>query len=240
MDGLAVRTTAQQQITHADQPLVYGRRSTNDPSVPVELDLDIRSAAPPWEQGSLLAEAARVLAEQEEGDQMGGPRFEQLARVTGTLRVGGDRHDIRGGALRVRRQGIRRTTTFRGHAWQSAVFPSGRGFGYIVYPPREDGKVTYNEGFLFEGDGQLIPAWVVRAPWLRSLQPSGEDVTVVLETEKGTTTIQGESIISTFSGAIEGLGNPVLQQAIARYTWDGESANGMMERSTRSDQVARP
>jgi hypothetical protein len=124
--------------------------------------------------------------------------------------------------------------------WQSAIFPSGRGFGYQVYPPRDDGKPTFNEGYLFDGEGELIPAWVARAPWLHTLEPSGEDVSVVLETAKGTTTIRGESIISTFGGVIEGLGSPLLQSAIARYTWDGESANGMMERSTRADQIKRP
>jgi hypothetical protein len=33
---------------------------------------------------------------------------------------------------------------------------------------------------------------------------------------------------------------PVLQQAIARYTWDGESAHGMMERSMPGHQISRP
>ena len=28
-----------------------------------------------------------------------------------------------------------------------------------------------------------------------------------------------------------------LQQAITRYTWDGESANGMLERSTPLDKL---
>ena len=207
--------------------------------MPVELTLDIRAAAPPWENGALLAEAARVLAEQDEGHLMGGPRFEQLARATGTLRVGERAHDIDGGALRVRRQGIRRTATFRGHAWQSALFPSGRGFGYIVYPPRDDGLPTYNEGYLFEGDGELIPAWVVQAPWLKRKVPSGEDVSVVLETEKGTATIQGQSIISTFSGMGDIPGSPFLQQAISRFTWDGETANGMTERSTLAEKLER-
>ena len=82
-------------------------------------------------------------------------------------RLGDNEYAIDGGALRIRRQGIRRLGTFRGHAWQSALFPSGRGFGYIVYPERDDGLPTYNEGYVFEGDGALIPAWVVDAPWLR-------------------------------------------------------------------------
>lgn len=231
LDGLAVATTVHEQIA--------GHFSSEEATVPVEVHIDIRSAVPPWENGALVAEAGRVLAEQEEGDLMGGPRFEQLSRATGTLRVGDQSHEIHGGALRVRRQGIRRLPTFRGHAWQSALFPSGRGFGYIVYPPRDDGKATYNEGYLFEGDGELIPALVVQAPWLRSVEPSGEDVSVVLETDRGTTTIHGESIISTFHAMLDIPGALVLQQAISRFTWDGETANGMTERSSVGEQVKR-
>ena len=52
--------------------------------VRVQFDLDIRSAVPPWECGTLLEEAGHVLATQEEGALMGGPRFEQLFRTTGT------------------------------------------------------------------------------------------------------------------------------------------------------------
>ena len=60
----------------------------------------------------------------------------------------------------------------------------------------------------------------------------------MIETERGTTTIAGESLISTYHGMIpdDGIGL-VLQQGIVRYTWDGESANGMMERSMPSDGV---
>ena len=231
--GDAVETTVDAQMR--------GQRPDGASRVAVELELDIRSAAPPWENGALLAEAARVLEEQEEGALMGGPRFEQLFRATGSFTVDGETRAVRGGGLRIRRQGIRRLARFWGHAWQSAVFPSGRAFGYIVYPPRDDGKATYNEGYLFEGDGDLIPATVVDAPWLRRMQPKGEDVSVVLATDHGTTTIQAESQISTFSafGTETGI-FPVLQQAIVRYTLDGESANGMMERSMPPDQVERP
>jgi hypothetical protein len=210
--------------------------------VDVEIEIDITAAVPPWENGALLPEAKRVLDEQDEGALMGGPRFEQLSRATGRARIGQKEYPIEGGALRVRRQGIRRLGTFRGHAWQSALFPSGRGFGYIVYPPREDGLPTYNEGYIFDGDGDLIPAWVVEAPWLRRLTPKDEDVSVVLESERGTTRIDGRSLMSNFT-VMGGVGAnpdfPVLQQAIAHYTWDGESANGMMERSTRGGQIDR-
>lgn len=166
--------------------------------IDVDIALDIRSAVPPWEPGTLLPEAAHVLATQEEGALMGGPRFEQLSTVTGTVRVGDEAHDLRGGGLRIRRRGVRRLADFRGHAWQSARFPDGRAFGYIAYPPRTDGKPTFNEGYVFDGSGPLVPARVVRAPWLTTAQAHGEDVSVVLGTEAGTTTIAGETVLSTF------------------------------------------
>ena len=71
-DGEANQTSIQAQIDGWTPGTRRGDR------VAVELELDIRSAAPPWESGTLLEEAGRVLATQEEGDLMGGPRFEQL------------------------------------------------------------------------------------------------------------------------------------------------------------------
>jgi hypothetical protein len=232
LDGLAFDN-------HVDRQMAGGL-PVGEPSVPIEVDIDIRSAAPPWENGALLEEAGKVLAEQDEGALMGGPRYEQLFRMTGRFRVGDEEWELRGGGLRIRRQGVRRLARFRGHAWQSSVFPSGRGFGYIVYPPREDGLPTYNEGYLFEGEGGLIPARVVDAPWLRRLVPRGESQRVVLETEDGRTeTILGETLVSSFS-VIAGTTDvtfPVLQQSIVRYTWGAETANGMMERSMPPEQL---
>ena len=147
---------------------------------------------------------------------------------------------MRGGALRIRRQGVRRLARFWGHAWQSAVFPSGRAFGFLTYPARDDGKPTYNEAFLFDGDGALIPARVLEAPWLRRMQPRGQHFQVVLGTEDGRTeTISGESLVSAFSviPVTADMSFPVLQQAIVRYTWGGETANGMSERSTLPEHM---
>jgi hypothetical protein len=224
---------------HVDQQMA-GALPIGPLTVPVGLEVDIRSAVPPWENGALRAEAAKVLAEQEEGALMGGPRYEQLFRMTGRYRVGDDERELRGGGLRIRRQGVRRLARFWGHAWQSSVFPSGRAFGYIVYPERDDGKPTYNEGYVFDGDGALVPAKVVEAPWLRQMEPKGQQLEVVLETEDGRTeTIRGESLLSSFSAipVTEDMAFPVLQQAIVRYTWGGEAANGMMERSSLPEHL---
>jgi hypothetical protein len=210
-------------------------------STDVAIEIDLVPAVPPWMNGALLDEAKRVLDTQDEGDLMGHPwRFEQLCRASGTVRIGNEQFDIDGGANRIRRQSIRRLATLRGHAWQAALFPSGRGFGYIAYPPRNDGKATYNEGYVFEGDGDLVPARVVQAPWLRALAPKGDDVTCVLDTAKGTTvTVRGETALSTFMimPPDVGGGGLQLQQAIVRYSWDGEEAVGMLERSTAAASI---
>jgi hypothetical protein len=233
LDGTAIQTTVEAQIT--------GTPSADELRVPVQLELDVKSAAPPWKNGTMSAEAARVLSDStEERDLMGdlgGFRYEQLFRTTGRFRGRDQTRKVRGGGLRIRRQGIRRLTRQWGHCWQSAIFPSGRGFGYIAYPPRWDGKPTYNEGYVFDGEGALIPAGVTQAPWLQSMQPSGQDVSVVLETERGTTTIRGETALSNFSAIMDFT---ILQQAVVRYTWEGETANGMLERSMPPDALDEP
>ena len=235
LDGVAAGTTVQAQIEGRLPGAGAGE-------VPVRAEIDIRPAAPPWENGSTSDEARRILSTQEEGWLIGYPwRFEQLCRASGTITVGGEQHRLDGGANRIRRQSIRRLARLWGHVWQAGMFPGGRGFGCIVYPPRDDGKTTYNEGYVFDGDGALIPARVLRAPFLRTLTPRREDVSLVLETARGTIAIGGETLASTFHVMPPEVGGGLqLQQALARYTWDGESGVGMIERSTTPERLARP
>ena len=236
LDGIAAQTTAQAQIEGWLPGAGAGAQ------VPVRAEVDIRPAAPPWENGSTSDEARRILSTQEEGWLMGYPwRFEQLCRASGTITVGDEQHRLDGGANRIRRQSIRRLAKLRGHVWQAGLFPGGRGFGCIVYPPHDDGHPTYNEGYVFDGDGALIPARVARAPFLRTLTPRGEDVSLVLETARGTIEVGGQTLTSTFHVMPPEVGGGLqLQQALARYTWDGESGVGMIERSTTPERLAQP
>lgn len=209
--------------------------------VPITADIDIRGAIPPWFNGELRAEAKWVMENQdEERFLMGYPwRFEQLCRCSGSLTIGGETFAIDGSANRIRRQGVRRTATLWGHAWQSAIFPSGKGFAYITYPERKDGKATYNEGHVFLGDGELVPAKAVDPPWLSSLAASGQDVSFGMETDAGDSyEITGTTEVSTFMVMPKELaGGLQLQQAICRYTWDGETAPGMIERSIAPESL---
>ncbi|WP_433631744.1 hypothetical protein [Nocardia sp. CA-120079] len=224
---------------------------TDGPLVDVEFRVEATMAVPPWVQGALRNDAGDRLKNSVEGDLMGGPRYEQLFRATGSVTVDGSEQRFTGSGLRIRRQGVRRLAEFWGHCWQSAVFPSGKAFGYMAYPPRADGKPTFNEGFVFVGDGDLIPARVVRAPWLTRLQALGEDVSLVLETAEGTVSIEGETVVSTHdvhhndkTYSVESLKQeqsdfPAVQQAGVRYRWDGEETFGMLERSNPLDKIAR-
>jgi hypothetical protein len=220
---------------------IDGALSGRGDPVRIDAEVELRPAVPPWMNGGLLPGAKRVLDTQEEGDLMGHPwRFEQLCRATGWLRIGDETFEIDGAANRIRRQSIRRLVKFRGHVWQASLFPSGRGFGYIAYPSRRDGKDTYNEGYVFEGEGELIPARMVDAPWLGSLQPKDQDVSCVIEPVTGkTVTIGGRTTASTFMVMPPDVGGGMqLQQALVRYSWDGEDAIGMVERSTAPGESA--
>jgi hypothetical protein len=232
IDGQAHATTVDAQIG--------GEFPGHGDLVPLRAEIDIRGAVPPWMNGSLLPEAKWILENQEEGYLMGHPwRFEQLCRTAGSLRIGDETFEIQGSANRIRRQGVRRTASLWGHAWQAAVFPSGKGFAYITYPARKDGKATLNEGHVFLGDGELVPARAVDPPWLSSLAASGQDVSFGMETADGTTyEVRGETVLSTFMVMPKELaGGLQLQQAICRYTWDGESSTGMLERSIAPESL---
>jgi hypothetical protein len=215
---------------------------TTGKRAPLKFEVDCETVVPPWVQGSMSTEAKeRMAVKTVEGEFMGGERLEQLCRISGKISWDGVERNFKGGALRIRRQGVRNVSGFWGHCWQSAVFPSGKAFGYIAYPPRPDGQPSYNEGFVFRGEGELIPARVVEAPWLRHFQFSGEDVSLVLETRDGTRyRIGAESFggMPTLPGG--GFTFPPLFQSIVRYRWDDEEAFGMMERSNLPEKVKLP
>jgi len=206
--------------------------------VPVDIDVEMTMAVPPWMPGSLLPEAAAIL-QGEQGEMMS-PRYEQLCRVVGSVRIGDRTLDLAGQGLRIRRTGPRAFSGFWGHCWQSALFPSGKAFGFNIYPPRKDGKPSYAEGFVFDGAGTLVPARPVQVPWMRKLVTTGEPVPLVLETVDGRRVeIDGTSFTNVRSrgSAVLPPEFPIVQQAHVEYRWDGETSTGMMERSTLPDSM---
>ena len=223
-DGPAVDGHVNQQIHRTLDP----SRRTH-----VRLAVELVMAAPAWVQRTSQEElAAMSKTEAAEAGFMGiGYRFEQLFRAHGTFSVDGRTRDFKGTGLRIHRQSQRPLAGFRGHCWQSALFPDGRAFGYITYPPRDDGSPSYNEGYIYQ-DGKMFPARVAQVPWLRRIVGQGDDVSLELTSELGRTRIAGRSALSTFRVGNPDIGGLNLQQGGALYRWDGQSAYGMIERSS--------
>jgi hypothetical protein len=209
----------------------------------VAFGIDFFPAAPPLISGTLTEDSKKLMSG-EQGTFIS-PRFEQLCRAEGFLEIDGKRRSFKGQVLRIKRQGVRKFEGFWGHCWQSALFPSGRAFGINVFPPRADGKPSFNEGFVFDGDGVLKPARAVQMPWMHKFNVRGEDVPLVLETADGLITIQGKTFINCRSrGGGGGKAStvvppsfPIVEQSHATYHWDGETATGMIERSTLREQM---
>ena len=221
--GTALDGTVDQQIA-----------KTLDPNkrTPVRFDIELEMVTPAWVQDISAEKVAQMsAADATEAANMGiGWRFEHLFRAKGVFALDGKCREFNGVGLRVKRQSVRPLGGFRGHCWQSAVFPDGRAFGYITYPPREDGK-AYNEGYIFQ-DGKMYPARAVKIPWLRRIIGEGDDASLELESDLGITRIHGVTALSTFRVGNPDIGGLNLQQGGVRYTWDDQTAYGMIERSS--------
>lgn len=219
------------------QQLIDDSFPASPPMREVSFEIDFWPAVPPMISGT-LTEASAELMSGEQGSFIS-PRYEQLCRAKGVLTIDGERREFSGQILRIKRQGVRKFEGFWGHCWQSALFPSGKAFGVNTFPPRADGKPSFNEGFVFDGDGVLKPARAVQAPWMKKLYTGGEDVPLVLETADGLVTIEGTTFVNcrSLGASVLPASFPIVQQAHARYRWDGEEACGMIERSTLRDQM---
>ncbi|MCB2080493.1 MAG: hypothetical protein KDE55_22720 [Novosphingobium sp.] len=230
-DPHKVRQLTAQQLIDLDIP-------DSPPMVETAFDIDIYPVVPPLISGTLTADSREAMSG-EQGTFIS-PRYEQLCRAKGSLTLDGDRREFSGQALRIKRQGVRKFEGFWGHCWMSAVFPSGRAFGVNTFPPRDDGKPNFNEGFIFDGSGALKPARAVVTPWMEELFASGEPCNLVLETADGRETIEGVTFVncrSVSNNTIMPEKWPIVQQAHATYTWNGETATGMIERSTLVEKM---
>lgn len=204
--------------------------------VPVQFAVELNMVTPCWVQDFRTEAVARMSeADAIEAANMGiGWRLEHLFRGQGSLTIDGKTRTFTALGSRIKRQSVRPLGGFRGHCWQSAVFPDGRAFGFCAYPQRDDGSEAYNDAYIFQ-DGRMYPAKATRIPWLRRIVGAGDEASLELESERGTTRIEGVTALNTFRVNSEQLNGLNIQQGGVRYTWDGQSAYGMIERSSRRE-----
>lgn len=88
----------------------------------------------------------------------------------------------------------------------------------------------------------MYPARAVKMPWLRKFVPEGDDAALELVSELGTTRIEGTTLFSHFDFHNPEMagGQFNLQQTGVRYSWDGQTAYGMMERSSVDNAIESP
>jgi prepilin-type processing-associated H-X9-DG protein len=234
--------------TVADQ--LAGRAGEGEP-IEVSVEVEMTMAVPPWIRGEMTTEARSRLAGTDEAlfiGGVGGMNCKQLFRASGTARFGDEERTFTATGLRVHRQGVRKTGEFRGHVWQSAVFPSGKAFEALAFPDHPDGTPGYTEGFVFDGIN-VYPATVAQAPWMTEFVAYDGDVRLVLESALGRTEVGGSTRCSTaMPGAAATSGVPIMSsgasrhdlffhQGSAEYSWGGETALGMIERSLPAAQL---
>ena len=206
--------------------------------VPVSWEVDLEMVTPAWVQ-DYREEKLVGMTERERADagSMGyGWRIEHCFRGRGWLDVGDEKREFGCTGSRIHRQSVRPMGAFRGHCWQEAVFPDGRAFGYIAYPPLPGAEAddSYNNAYLYV-DGRFIPARAKEIPFLRNVMPRGDDVSVEFESELGTTRIAGSTVNATFHMGNPGVNGFNNQQGGVRYEWDGQVAYGMIERSSPAE-----
>jgi len=223
------------------ETLIHG--APEGPRREVTVEIETRSAAPPWISGTMSAQARELFGRDSlEHSFVGkGFRYEQTVLVTGRCSIEGERYEFSGRGLRVHRRSSRNPAgKFRGHVWQTTVFPSGRAFGYTAFPPAGPGDRPFVEGFYFDGEA-MWPADFPRIPWMTHAAPGPQDVSLTLATERQEIRIAAEVLATNFSTqrmAASSDGVPLLQQqGCALYHLGDEQAVGMIERSNFRDQL---
>lgn len=223
---------------HVDEQ-IDGSFKTSTKTTTVHADVDMTMVTPAWVQEVSTDTDSMDDKDADNAQAMGlGYRFEHHFRATGTLTIDGETRSFNATGTRIHRQSIRRLDGFFGHCWLSAVFPDGRAFGCLAYPPREgETEYSYNDAVIYQ-DNRLLPARIVEAPFLSRIVGEGDDVSVVLQSELGLTHIKGTTCLTTFRVNNPEIGGMNLQQGSALFSWDDQSAYGMVERS-RHESLTR-
>jgi hypothetical protein len=221
-----------------------------EPAEALAFDLDITIAKPPWSHGSYLTgELANAVAagEAPRAPWSQGMRYEQLIRVSGTIRTKDGEMPLSGAGMRTHRLGPRNTAAFPGHAWFTALWRDGRCFG-LTKKCGADGVSRDHEAWVSLGDDRHA-AEIVDCTLFTQKLP-GEELKIELSSPLGLTTIRGEVMGTNFvsmkqpdpqrhcPGADRSHGHDrIMTQAVVRYEWDGAIGEGMAERSLRVDDM---
>jgi hypothetical protein len=210
----------------------------------IALDFDVETVAP-----TFLAAAGGEHATPHEG-QAFSSHYEQMYRVNGTVSIDGTTVTVGGFGLRDHSRGPRDLTGWGTHALFGGAFPSGRAFGLFKVVGR-DGTVRLDGGYVYDGITCRRALATEHTVLTDVYATPGETVTVRLHLEDGETVeITGDTVTAallTFEGAAGGNSGvdrtdpqgTVLMEAFPRWTWDGETGGGILERTATIHTLTR-
>jgi hypothetical protein len=221
LDGFTWETTATE---------LQAGTFTDGPWTRTTLDLAFQAAMPPWVLGNNDLEHAQEHL-----------HYEQLGRMSGTVRVGEDSWNFTGTGHRDHSRGPRDFRSIRDHAWVNCLFPSGRAFA--LYRMRlMEGSGAVAVACVYDGD-TLRAATVTSMPLLAETDDH-DRYELLLEVDGAAVRIEAEigrpvgtvSYVTpnhmTIGASSSQRACQVVQERGTRFTWDGEIGFGHTQRST--------
>ncbi|WP_026927043.1 DUF7064 domain-containing protein [Granulicoccus phenolivorans] len=220
-------------VTQAD---VNAGSLTDGRALPLTFDLTFTAAAPLWDMGKHLVNHRAFTM-----------HHEQPTRATGEITTFGERYEPaatfglrEAGGVRDHSRGPRDFT--RRHSWCNAVFPSGRSFNILATRDNENGSVMAM-GYISDGesftDFEITPDFLTDPDDPFTVRPlhlttgDGQQITIDVEVLRALPMEQYRPNDLAFGAGRLGVNR--LYEGRARYTWDGETVYGHIERTCPLD-----
>ena len=159
-------------------------------------------------------------------------RYEQLCRISGPMRIGSRSFHL--DALGMRSHRCNSASIYDsgavGHTWATALFPSGRGFHLLSYQVEPKGEVGFLYGHYFDGE-RYHDAKVVRFPYFSGVADT-EHYRLELLVGDQRLDIGVDFFAPLVNIPVKG---PQLSRSAARFSFDGETGGGLLERSLKPE-----
>jgi hypothetical protein len=196
------------------------------------MNLAVEIVSPPIEQGS---QGVRGEVASSGTLPRSALRYEQLCRITGTIRIGSRMLQLDALGMRSHRRNSASIydSGAVGHTWATALFPSGCGFHLLSYQIEPKGAVGFLYGHYFDGE-QYREAKVIRFPYFTGVCAT-EQSRLELLVDGRRIEIDVDSYAPLVNMPAKG---PRVSRSAARFRMDGEIGGGLLERSLKPEYLS--
>lgn len=228
-------------IYSSNQEMLAGRLRDGVKRI-LKFQFDVSCVAPVWDtHQTAIAQRGRGSMEDQ---TWASQHYQQLLVCQGDIDIAGSHVQFNGSGVRDHSRGQRghAMNHYGGHNLFTAVFPSGRAFGLMtMWAP--DASVNLAVAYVVD-QGILYHADIISsAVKIEDAHLGGDEFEICLVSELGEHILSGQIIRSVFATALDDWGMAfgadvgdqrlILAPGFARWTWNGEEAYGLAERSNR-------